>query len=206
MITDIEDYFSKGCGRCKRFDTPDCSARQWAGGLHHLRLICRDEDLDETVKWGHPCYMHADRNIALIGAFRGDFRLNFFNAALMKDPENILEKRGPNTQSKDMIRFTDNTQVKEREAVIRAYLNEAKQYAAKNIKPPKNNTAITLPEELVEALEFDPELAAAFNRLTPGRQKSYVIHINAAKKSETRVARIQKFRAKIMQGKGALER
>ncbi|MCG8691958.1 MAG: DUF1801 domain-containing protein, partial [Minwuiales bacterium] len=145
MITDIEDYFSKGCGRCERFATPACSTRQWAQGLSDLRRICRDAGLDETVKWGHPCYMHAGRNIAIIGAFRGDFRLSFFNAALMKDPENILEKQGPNTRHPDMIRFTDSAQVPDSEPIILSYLNEAMSYAEKGIKPPKEEEVLELP-------------------------------------------------------------
>ena len=206
MITDIEDYFSKGCGRCERFATPACSTRQWAQGLSDLRRICRDAGLDETVKWGHPCYMHAGRNIAIIGAFRGDFRLSFFNAALMTDPENILEKQGPNTRHPDMIRFTDSGQVPDSEPVILFYLNEAMSYAEKGIKPPKEEEVLELPGELVEALNADPELAEAFRGLTPGRQKSYVINLNSAKKSDTRTARIAKFRDKIIAGKGATER
>lgn len=70
MITDIKDYFAKGCGRCERFSTPSCSARRWANGLSDLRRICLEVGLVETVKWGHPCYMHAGRNIAIIGATR----------------------------------------------------------------------------------------------------------------------------------------
>ena len=206
MITDIEDYFSQGCGRCERFATPACSTRQWAQGLSDLRRICRDAGLDETVKWGHPCYMHAGRNIAIIGAFRGDFRLSFFNAALMKDPENILEKQGPNTRHPDMIRFTDSAQVPDSEPIILSYLNEAMSYAEKGIKPPKEEEVLELPGELVEALNADPELAEAFRGLTPGRQKSYVINLNSAKKSGTRAARIAKFRDKIIAGKGATER
>ena len=77
-------FFHKRCGRCERFDTLDCSTRQWEAGLRELRMICRNAGLSEHVKWAHPCYMHAGRNIAIIGALRGDFRLNFFNAALMK--------------------------------------------------------------------------------------------------------------------------
>ena len=96
MITDIEDFFTQGCGRCDRFATAACSARKWQPGLERLREICRSTGLVETVKWGHPCYMHAGRNIALIGALQGDFRLNFFNAALMKDPDRLLERQGPN--------------------------------------------------------------------------------------------------------------
>ena len=206
MITDIDDFFSKGCGRCARFATPECSTRLWASGLHDLRRICRDAGLVETVKWGHPCYMHQGRNIAILGAFRGDFRLSFFNAALMKDPEGLLEKQGPNTQHPGMIRFSDNAQVAELEPVILSYLKEAMGYAEAGVKPSKEVFEIDLPDELTEALESDPDLSQAFHCLTPGRQKSYVINLNSAKKLETRKSRIAGFREKIMSGKGALER
>ena len=206
MITEIEDYFSKGCGRCERFATSDCSTRQWSRGLSELRRICRQAGLVETVKWGHPCYMHAGRNIVILGALRSDFRLSFFNAALMKDPAGVLEKQGPNTRHADMIRFVENAQVATLEPVIQSYLSEAIGYAEAGIKPPKEPIEIELPDELVEALNADPELADAFHRLTPGRQKSYVINLNSAKKSATRVSRIAKFRTKIIAGRGATER
>jgi uncharacterized protein YdeI (YjbR/CyaY-like superfamily) len=205
MITDIEDYFSKGCGRCERFATSDCSTRRWRLGLEKLRQICLSLDLVETVKWGHPCYMHSSRNIAIIGALRNDFRLSFFNAALMKDPKGVLEKQGPNSQFPDVIRFTDNNQVEEKKPVIEAYLTEAMVYAEANIKPPKQKTDLQLPDDFVEALESDPELADAFYRLTAGRQRSYLINLSSAKKPETRLSRIAKHREKILAGKGATE-
>ncbi len=206
MITNVEDYFTKGCGRCDRYDTPDCSTRLWQTGLAELRRICRESGADETAKWGHPCYVRNGRNIAIIGAFRGDFRLSFFNAALMKDPEGVLEHQGPNSQHADALRFTCNDQVQAKEAVIRAYLKEAIGYAEAGVKPEKNWTELPWPDELAEALDADPELAEAFHQLTPGRQKSYIINLNGAKKSETRIARIEKFRPKILAGKGALDR
>lgn len=206
MITDIEDFFSRGCGRCARFDTADCSVKQWTEGLGTLRRICRDVGLEETVKWAHPCYMHAGRNIAIIGALRGDFRLNFFNAGLMKDPDGVLERQGPNTRHPDMIRFAGNDQVAALEPIIRSYLEEAMAYAEKGLKPPKEEGGFDLPDELVEALDADPELAEAFHALTPGRQKSYVIALSSAKTSQTRINRIAKFRDKIIAGKGATER
>ena len=206
MITDIEEYFSKGCGRCERFATPECSTQQWIQGLTDLRRICLAAGLVETVKWGQPCYMRGDRNIAILGALRDDFRLGFFNAALLKDPNGILEKSGPYTRHPDMIRFLKNTQVAEMEPGITSYLKETMRYAEEGIKPPKEQSEIELPGELVETLESDPELADAFHRLTPGRQKSYVINLNSAKKSETRISRIAKYRDKILAGKGAMER
>ncbi len=206
MITDIEDYFTLGCGRCVRFAMPDCSTRLWATGLADLRRICRDAGLTETVKWGHPCYMHAGRNIALIGALRGDFRLNFFNAALLQDPDRALERQGPNTQHPDSLRFTDPGAPRAMEPTIRAYLAEAMGYAEAGVLPAKPQTDIDLPPELIEALDMDPDLAEAFHRLTPGRQRSYVILLSGAKTSATRLNRIEKARPRILSGKGAQER
>ena len=205
MISDIEDYFGKGCGRCPRFATPDCSTKRWTIGLKDLRRICLKAGLSETVKWGHPCYMHAGRNVALIGALREDFRLNFMNAALLKDPEGVLEKRGPNTRHADMISFKDDSGPSARERTILAYLKEAMGYAEKGVKPPKETHDLELPDELIEALDADPELAEAFHALTPGRRRSYAINLASAKSSATRVARIEKFRPKILVGKGATE-
>ena len=206
MITDPADFFIKGCGRCDRFATPECSTRRWLSGLEALRGICLEAGLSETAKWGHPCYMHGERNIALIGAFREDFRLTFMNAALMRDPEGVLELPGPNSQHPSVIRFTANEQVGALEPVIRAYLAEAVGYAEKGIVAIKEAVEIVLPDELVEALDSDPELAEAFHALTPGRQRSYVFNLEAAKQPATRIARIAKFRDKIIAGKGALER
>ena len=206
MITVIDDYFTKGCGRCDRFSTPECSTQKWRDGLEALRRICLGLQLEETVKWGHPCYMHAGRNIVIVGALRGDFRISFFNAALMKDPEGVLERPGPNTKVPDMIRFTQSSQVKAMTPILQSYLQEAMGYAASGIKPAKEATELELPVEMAEALNADPELAQAFYALTPGRQKSYVIHLNSTKVSQTRVRRIAKFRPHILANKGATER
>lgn len=206
MITDIDDYFAKGCGRCERFATPECSTRRWAEGLRELRRICLELQLVETVKWGHPCYTHADRNIAIFGAFRSDMRISFFNAALLKDAEGVPELGGPNTRHADMIRFTDNAQVAELESTLRSYLEEAIGYAEAGIQPPKEAHEIELPAELSEALAADVELAEAFNALTPGRQRSYVIGLSSAKRPETRISRIAGYRDRILAGNGATER
>lgn len=206
MITDIEDYFSKGCGRCDRFATPDCSTRRWAGGLMALRRMCVDAGLVETVKWGHPCYSRAGRNVAIIGALRDDFRLSFFNAALMTDPDGVLQKQGPNTRHADMIRFSDNAQPKAMATIIARYLAEAAGYADAGVKAAREERPIELPEELIDALDADAVLSEAFARLTPGRRRSYVIALASAKAPATRMARIAKFRDKIIAGKGATER
>ncbi|MFV0462500.1 MAG: YdeI/OmpD-associated family protein [Nostocoides sp.] len=206
MITDAQDFFTKGCGRCERFATPDCSTRRWIDDLEALRAIIIDMGLSEHAKWGHPTYMYAGRNIAIMGAFRHDFRLTFFEAGLLSDPDGVLEKQGENSQHPSMMRFTALGQVAEQEETIRAYLREAMGYAQQGIHAPAPTREVDVPEELTEALAADPELAEAFDALTPGRQKSWSIHIGAAKKSQTRADRAARAREKIMAGKGALER
>ena len=206
MITQPEDYFAQGCGRCSRFATPACSSQTWAAGLQALRQLCLGVGLVETAKWGHPCYTHQGRNIAILGALRGDFRLTFFNASLLQDPQQLLQRKGANSAHPDTLSFTDVTQVKAVATPLRAYLQEAMALADKGIKPVKVQADLQLPEELKQALAADAELATAFFKLTLGRQRSYVIYLNAAKKTETRVARIAACRERIMTGKGALER
>lgn len=206
MITHSDDYFTKGCGRCERFETPDCSVHLWSQGLAALRQLCLEAGLTETVKWGHPCYQEGDRNIALLGAHRDSFILTFSNAALLKDPEQILERAGPNTQTADLVRFKDVAEVQALAPTLNSYLAEAIGYARAGLKPVRTQVEFDLPDELIEALDADPELAQAFHDLTPGRQRSYAIALNSTQNPTTRQARIRKFRPKILRGKGALER
>lgn len=206
MITDPEEFFQKGCGRCARFDTPDCSTRFWLAGLEALRRICLSEGLQETAKWGHPCYMHAGRNIAIIGAFRGDFRLTFFNAALLDDRNDVLTRQGENTQTPDAVHFTETAAVAGAESAIRDLIRQAKAHAEAGTKPAKAPAALDMPEELAEALDGDPRLAEAFHALTPGRQRSHALAVGSAKTSATRAARVVKLTPLILSGKGAQER
>ena len=163
--------------------------------------------LDETVKWGHPCYMHADRNIALVTAFRGDMRLSFMNVGLLTGSDGVLEPQGPNSARPSMIRFTAIERIGQLEPVIQNYLRQLMDHAAAGTAPPpRAERQIDMPGELTDALDADPQLAEAFQALTPGRQKSYLFNLNQAKHSATRVARIETFRDKIIAGKGALER
>jgi uncharacterized protein YdeI (YjbR/CyaY-like superfamily) len=150
--------------------------------------------------------MHAGRNIAMFGAFRGDFRLSFMNPGLLVDSEGVLEPQGPNSRTPSVIRFTASGQVGEKQSVIRAYLRQLMDHAEAGTKPAKIDREIDMPDELIAALDGDPELAEAFHALTPGRQKSYVFALNQAKQPTTRLGRIEKFRDKIIAGKGALER
>jgi len=206
MIKLVDEFFTRGCGRCSRFATPACATQQWAEGLRFLRETCLGAGLQETAKWGHPCYTHQGRNIAILGAFRADVRITFFNASLLKDTDKLLLRRGPNSAHPDMMSFTDVAHIQAMKARIHAYLKEAMGLAEMNVKPEKKTAVVSLPAELIQVLATDAEMAAAFHQLTPGRQRSYVIRVNAAKKVATRLSRIQSFRSRILAGKGANER
>jgi uncharacterized protein YdeI (YjbR/CyaY-like superfamily) len=206
MITEPADYFVKGCGRCGRFATADCATKPWAEGLAALRRLCLAAGLEEAVRWGHPCYRHAGRNVALIGALRGDFRLSLFEAGLLADPEGLLEPSGPNARGADTIRFRSAAEVEARADAIGALLAQGRRHAAEGRRAPREAGAPDLPEELVAALDADPEMAEAFAALTPGRQRSYAIALSGAKAPATRVARIARLRGRILAGKGATER
>ncbi len=206
MITNPDQFFADGCGRCARFQTADCSARIWRDGLALLRALCLEAGLLETAKWGHPCYMFAGRNIAILGAFRGGLRLTFFNAALLSDPMGALTRQGENTRHPDCVRFTDSVGIPNLAPVIRDLLEQAKTHALAGTLPPKDNSPVDLPAELIAALDADPILAEAFHALTPGRQTSHRLAIGSAKASATRSARVLKLTPLILAGKGALDR
>lgn len=206
MITDVNVYFQDGCGRCDRFATAECSSQIWAAGLANLRTLCLAAGLQEVAKWGHPTYMHAGRNVVILGAFRSDFRMTFFHPSLLRDADGALEKQGANTRHADMLCFRSMGEVAEKSGLIAAYLAEAKGYAEAGILPNLPPREVDVPAELIEALDCDAELAEAFNALTPGRQKSWAFHLNTTQNPATRLARIAKARGKILAGKGALER
>lgn len=206
MITDPDEFFRDGCGRCARFASADCSARLWASGLATLRAICHAAGLTETAKWGHPCYMHAGRNIAILGAFQGDFRLTFFNASLLQDPDCLLTRQGVNSATPDCARFTDPQQIAAQAPILRALLAQAMRHAEAGIKPAKTAAPLELPPELQDALDANPTLGKAFHALTPGRQKSHALAVGSAKASATRTARVAKLSPMILAGKGANER
>lgn len=206
MITDVADYFTKGCGRCARFGTSDCATQLWPEPLAALRALCREADLSETVKWGHPCYMHAGRNVAILGATRDGARLSFFEAGLLDDPEGLLERQGPQTPHPDAVHFDGPAAVAARASALRDLIAQARAHAEAGLRVPRPEGAPDLPEELAEALEADPALAEAFHRLTPGRQRSHALHVAAARAPATRAARAARLAPRILAGKGATER
>ena len=175
MITDIEDYFTLGCGRCERHATPDCSTRGGSTGSTRCAGSASTSGLSEHVKWAHPCYMHAGRNICADGGLSRRLPLQLHEPGFVERSRGRARtKRPEHPHRRDAAVHRYRPGPESMEPIIRAYLAEAMGYAEAGIQPPKVEPELDLPDELVEALDADPELAEAFHALTPGRQKSYV--------------------------------
>ena len=201
---EVTTYFEQGCGRCSLHGTPDCRVHLWPGALAELRSIALESGLKEVRKWGVPCYVNEKgKNVALLGAFKAHCLISFFQGALLDDPDGVLESPGSNSQSTRQMRFTTEEQVLEARPVLTRFLEQAiaNEAAGKKteLKPP---ASYNIPEEFQRALENDAVLAAAFERLTPGRRRAYLMHFTQPKKPETRHARIDKAREDILCGIG----
>ena len=201
--SEADIFFVDGCGRCALGGTPACKVHTWHEELALLREILLQSGLTETRKWGVACYVHGKHNVALLAALKGCATLSFFKGALMQDPERLLHKPGENSQAARYMKFTTAGQVKEQAGHIASYLQEAIQLEESGKKVVfRRPEAKDMCEELTQALKDDAELAAAFQKLTPGRQRGYILFFNGAKQAKTRIERIEKCRGKILQGKG----
>lgn len=182
-------------------------AKRWKDEMAALREIVLDCGLEEELKWGKPCYMVDGANVAIFQPFKPHLALMFFKGALMKDPEGVLREQGENSQAAKRMEFASVRQVAEMEPVLRAYLGEAIALEKAGMKVDfKEKRELVFPDELVDAFDADPEFAAAFKALTPGRQRAYVLHFSGAKQSATRAARVEKCVGRILEGKGMNDR
>lgn len=190
----------------RKIDAFFSEQERWREELLALRKILLDCGLVETFKWSSPCYTVDDGNVALLWGFKDAATLGFFKGVLLKDPEKILIAPGENSRSSRILRFTDTAQIASQEKTIRAYVREAMELERAGVKVDMPKDDLDYPEELISALEEDPELQAAFEGLTPGRRRGYVLHFSQAKQSQTRRARIDKHRSRILAGKGMHDR
>jgi len=178
-------------------------ASQWQEELKQLRKIALGTQLTETIKWGVPCYVFGESNIILLGSFKAFCSISFLKGSLMQDPDGILLKPGENSQVARMLKFTDLDQIRQLEPVIKAYIVEAIEIEKAGLKPVLEKSAdLEFPEELLQILDKDAAFKAAFTSLTPGRQRGYNLFFTAPKQSATRIARIEKYRQQILDGKG----
>ena len=174
--------------------------------LAALRALLQETTLEETWKWRSPVYCHAGGNVCALWRLRDHCGLSFFKGALLDDPEGRLTPPGPNSRAVRVARFTERAQVEAAAPRLRLFLAAAQRLEAEGERVPMNGALPVLPEELAEAFEADPDLAEAFQGLTPGRQRGWLLHVSGARQAATRRSRIAKAAPRIRQGKGLHDR
>ncbi len=178
-------------------------AKKWREELTKLREISLSCGLTEELKWGKPCYSFQESNIVILQGFKDTCALLFAKGALLKDPKKLLEKPGEHTQAARRIPFTSVQQITRQERTLKAYIKEAIEVQKSGLEVKyKEITEYEVPAELQKKLSESPPFKHAFESLTPGRQRAYYMYFSAAKQPATRLARIEKCRPQILQGKG----
>ncbi|MEX1270234.1 MAG: YdeI family protein [Balneolaceae bacterium] len=178
-------------------------AEQWKEEFEKLRTICLNCGLTEELKWGHPCYTFQKSNVVLIHGFKEYCALLFHKGALLKDPDDILIQQTENVQAARQIRFTNVQEIVEMEANLKGYIYEAIKVEKAGLEVEfKKTEEFSVPEEFQQKLDENPALKDAFEALTPGRQRGYLLHFSGAKQSKTRERRVEKCLPKILNGKG----
>ncbi len=178
-------------------------AKQWKDEFQKLREIVLDCELTEDFKWMHPCYTYKNNNIVLIHGFKEYCALLFHKGALLKDPHKILIQQTENVQAARQLRFTSVEQIDEMQLIIKTYIDEAIEVEKAGLQVEfKKNTEYAIPEELQNKFVEIPDLKVAFEALTPGRQRGYLLYFSGAKQSKTRESRIEKYLPHILDGKG----
>lgn len=177
--------------------------KKWRDELNKLRTLVLDCGLAEEVKWGCPCYTYDDKNVVLIHAFKEYCALLFFKGALLNDPDHILIQQTQNVQAARQARFKGLQEITRASKVLKAYIYEAIEVEKAGLKPKlKKTTEFTMVEEFETRLKKNAALKKAFQALTPGRQRAYLLHFSSAKQPATREARIDKAAPLILKGKG----
>ena len=180
-------------------------SEKWPDVMTALRPILLGLGLTEEIKWGKPCYSHEGRNIVILQEMKEFLALMFFKGALLSDREGVLEEQGPNSRSARRIRFTSVEDVARLADTIRVYIEEAVDIEAAGLEVGPAPEFV-FAEELQSRLDQDPAFKAAFESLTPGRQREYNLHFSDAKQAKTREARVEKYAPKILDGKGFRDR
>lgn len=181
-------------------------AKSWQQEMEELRTILLECQLIEDLKWGKPCYTFEGNNIAIIQPFKESCALMFFKGVLLEDPHDVLEKPGENSRVARRIPFTSIEGVVEMEPILKAYIQEAIKAEKAGLEVEVEDKKEPVSEELQQKFEENPAFKNAFESLTPGRQRGYILYFSDAKQSKTRKRRIEKYMDKIFEGKGLRER
>jgi uncharacterized protein YdeI (YjbR/CyaY-like superfamily) len=187
-----------------RVDEYAACLERWRHEFGALRTILWDTELTEAFKWRKPCYTHAGKNIVIFQPFKDLCALMFFKGALLNDPKALLREQGEDSRSSLRLEFRSVANVTSIESPLRDLVADAihVQQAGLRVEKPAPPTHRDYPDELAALMEADPAFREAFERLTPGRQRGYLLHFNAAKQSATRAARVERVQDRIMEGFG----
>ena len=182
-------------------------AKKWQKEVDELRKIALACELSEETKWGKPCFTYRDKNVAIVIPLKDACAFSFIKGALLTDPKHILQKIGEHTQSGRWIKFAAVKEITAVKSILRSYIHEAIELQESGKKVTlKKASDYAVPEELQVRLDATPQLRSAFEALTPGRRKSYILHVSGAKQLKTREARAEKCIPMIMSGRGFNER
>lgn len=183
-------------------------ARQdkWQPEIEALRAILCDTQLAEDFKWRSPCYTAEGGNIAALWSLKEACAIAFFKGALLEDSKKLLEAPGEYSRSMRVMKFASLAEIEKRKSAVKAYVDEAVALEKAGAKVEMRKDDLPYPEELSAALAEDAKLTHAFDALTPGRRRGYVLHFSGAKQSATRQARIEKAVPRILEGKGLQDR
>lgn len=187
--------------RCKYGATPKCKVNHWRDELELLRQIVLETGLKEEIKWGAPVYTHQGKNVILVNALKESANIGFFKGVLLRDEHQILQQQG-NVQAARIIRFKQVDEIEKVQSILTSYIKEAISLEESGQKVALNKNPEPIPEELIEAFKDDKAFERAFSALTPGRQRAYIIHFSQPKQSQTRISRIEKYKAQIFNGIG----
>lgn len=179
---------------------------RWREELLFLRKLLLSEGLTEEFKWRGPCYTHLGGNVALAQGFSDGCVLSFFKGVMLDDPDGHLEFPGENSRIAKLLRFQSLAEMSQAIDIARGFIRQAMAFEVKGIKVDVAPATFSVPDDVAEALSMDEELQTAWAALTPGRQRSWVMHFSQAKQSSTRLSRLEKARDKILDGKGMTER
>jgi uncharacterized protein YdeI (YjbR/CyaY-like superfamily) len=186
-----------------KFDEIIDRADKWQEEFHQLRTILLDFEMAEEIKWGWPCYTDQGSNIVLIHGFNDYCALLFFKGALLTDPKDVLVQQTENTQAARQLRFTEVDEIVEMEPIIKGYVTEAIEVERAGLEVEFRKTSeYEVPVEFQNKLDEIPALKAAFDGLTPGRQRGYLLYFSGAKQSKTRESRVERYIDHILDGKG----
>lgn len=202
MNKSVDNYLIEGCGRCPLGGTPDCKVHQWTSELRLLRSIVLECGLTEESKWGAPCYTYQKKNVLMVSALKEYCCISFFKGSLLSDHKNLLVKPGPNSQAARLFKFRSLDEIERIESDIKAYIFESVEVEKAGLNVTFKKDPELVPEELELKFEEDPILRTAFEALTPGRKRGYILHFSQPKQSKTRIARIEKCVPMIMNGVG----